>query len=349
MFLESEVENAEMPLKDTSDRVMYLPSYMLMQIGLFNEAKTSIPTQVPNDEATIRALAVFDRVPVVDFHKIGVVYIGPAQSDEAKILLNLVGSLAYNEFIDGLGNLVRLKGNSKVYTGGLDTENDVDGEYARLWSDKITQVIFHICSMMPNQQGDAIGTFKKRHIGNDFVKVFWDESGLPFNFELISGQFNFITIHVTPQSQVSAFSPALGSPDKVEEKFYNVQLLRREGLLDIGAAADFMIISASKLPAFVRNMAITSNMYAQVYHQTAAKGEYVSYWRERLRHIYRLRERALISPISSPVPVAAKTVSGPSAQRRGALLSSRSASENPTQSTSNAENLANDYDFTRFT
>lgn len=96
---------------------------------------------------------------------------------------------------------VRLKGNRRIYTGGLDINKDVDGEYAYVWSDKVTQMMFHTTTMMPHTNAnDTSSSGKKRHIGNDFINIYFDESELPFKFDVIKSQFNFINIVVTPVS-----------------------------------------------------------------------------------------------------------------------------------------------------
>jgi hypothetical protein len=38
-----------------------------------------------------------------DYHKIGVVYVGPGQEDENSILMNQAGSASYENFVAGLG------------------------------------------------------------------------------------------------------------------------------------------------------------------------------------------------------------------------------------------------------
>ena len=112
------------------------------------------------------------------------------------------GSSEYTKFLTGLGSLVRLK-NAKIYAGGLDLEMDLDGEYAYSHQDEITQMVFHVATMMPNHAHDVNFDFKKRHIGNDWVTIVFNESGQDYDFGTISGQFNFMTLVVTPVSMAS--------------------------------------------------------------------------------------------------------------------------------------------------
>ncbi|KAG9327518.1 hypothetical protein KVV02_000467 [Mortierella alpina] len=179
------------------------PGFLFMQLTSHPDLMArELPILLAEDDATGRALAVLDRTPVVDFHKIGVLYVGKGQSKESEILGNTHGSSEYTKFLTGLGSLVRLK-NAKIYAGGLDLEMDFDGEYAYSHQDEITQMIFHVATMMPNQPHDLNFDCKKRHIGNDWVTIVFNESGADYDFGTISGQFNFMTLVVTPVSMAS--------------------------------------------------------------------------------------------------------------------------------------------------
>lgn len=96
--------------------------------------------------------------------------------------------------------MIRLSEASSVYVGGLDKENGIDGDFAYFWSDELTQLIFHATTLMPTTYNDKYLLLKKRHIGNNYVNVFFDESGLPFNFNVIRSQFNFINIVISPHT-----------------------------------------------------------------------------------------------------------------------------------------------------
>ncbi|ANB12570.1 hypothetical protein AWJ20_827 [Sugiyamaella lignohabitans] len=273
--------------------VMYSPSYYLLQLLVPNDIHTDHnPIPLNDDAQIIRAIGAIDRAPVVDFHKVGILYIAPDQRTEQEILANSTGSKSYRLFLSKMGKLVRLKGNRSIYTGGLDTEMDIDGEYAYSWSDKITQMIFHTTTMMPspaNPQDTSISS-KKRHIGNNYISIFYDESGLPFRFDTIKSQFNFINIVVTPQSNGldSILNSSEKRPDFAAKNFYQVRVYKRDGLPDLFAACNIKVVSEPCLAVFVRNLAIVASKFATVYH---SGGQYVSNWRYRLQQINQLRER----------------------------------------------------------
>lgn len=270
------------------DAVHYTPSYMLLQMTIAPElADNTKPILLTDDDATRRAIGTFDRIPVVDFHKIGILYVGQGQRAEREILANTYGSPEYVDFLVGIGDLARLKGNTSIYTGGLDANTDEDGEFAYFWKDKITQVIFHTCTLMPTRPDvDPNCNRKKSHIGNDFVTLIWNGSNQPYDPRTIGSEFNFINIVISPDAYLSRRNRRkLGS-----RMSYKVKVLPHEGLPAVSPASEWRLISAEMLPAFVRTIAMHCNSYAQVHH---ANGNYVSMWRQRLQRIQVLRSRLL--------------------------------------------------------
>ncbi|KAF9181725.1 Tuberous sclerosis 2-like protein [Haplosporangium sp. Z 767] len=218
------------------------PSFLFMQLTSHPDVMSrEVPILLAEDDSTTRALGVLDRTPVVDFHKIGVLYVGKGQSKESEILGNTHGSSEYTKFLTGLGSLVRLKG-AKIYAGGLDLEMDLDGEYAYSHQDEITQMIFHVATMMPNHPHDLNFDFKKRHIGNDWVTIVFNESGADYDFGTISGQFNFMTLVVTPVSMASVtFTEAASRISQQQQQQQQQQQFRRPSII----SGDINLIASS--------------------------------------------------------------------------------------------------------
>ena len=160
------------------------------------------PLRVPDDPATDRVLRAMDLTPVLDFHKIGLLYVGHAQTTEQEILSNTTGSAAYMRFLSCLGELVLLRGQQEVYTGGLDRQNDEHGKYAYVWRDTIKQIVFHTATLMPNREDDPNCSMKKALIGNDWVHIVFNESNRPYEFGTIASQFNFVNIVISPHSNL---------------------------------------------------------------------------------------------------------------------------------------------------
>ncbi|KAK8855195.1 Tuberous sclerosis 2-like protein [Apiospora arundinis] len=268
-----------------------LPSHLLVHLfstlPLSDQAR---PIPLPQDEALDRAMRTFDRSPTVDGHKVGVIYIGEGQTKETEILANVSGSSEYLEFLNGLGTLTRLK-DATNNMQGLDRQYDTDGEYTFCWRDRVSEVVFHVTTQMPtNLEHDPQCTLKKRHIGNDFVNIIFNDSGLPFKFDTFPSQFNYVNIVITPESRASFVATRQRTPIDVKESFYQVQVMSKRGFPEVSPAADMKIVSLRALPDFIRLLALNASVFSMVWSSRDV-GEYISPWRNRLREITRLRER----------------------------------------------------------
>ncbi|KAJ9143751.1 Tuberous sclerosis 2-like protein [Pleurostoma richardsiae] len=292
-----------------------LPSHLLVQLlsPMPQSYDPSLrPIALPDDEPVERAIRVFDRTSTVDGHKVGVIYIGENQTDEADILANVSGSRDYVEFLNGLGTLTKLKG-ATFNTQGLDREYDTDGQYTFCWRDRVTEMVFHVVTQMPtNLEHDPICAMKKRHVGNDFVNIIFNDSGLPFKFDLFPSEFNFVNIVITPESRASFVATrenaaAADTEGSQSDSFYKVQVMSKEGFPEISPAAETKMVSLKALPDFIRLLALNASVFSLVWANREG-GEHVSSWRSRLRGINRLRERygpkTSLSTNPSPPPSA---------------------------------------------
>ncbi|KAF2878531.1 hypothetical protein BDV95DRAFT_479316 [Massariosphaeria phaeospora] len=275
---------------DTSANVEILPEY-IFQTYYAPLILSDPPIILPDDDMSRRAIASFDRISTVDSYKVGVVYIGEGQTHEMDILMNDIGSGAYSFFISDLGTLVRLKG-AKFNTGGLDTRGDTDGQFTYCWRDRCVELVFHITTMMPTDRADAEMTYpnKKRHIGNDFVTIVFNDSGLPYNFDTFPSAFNYVHIVIAPESRASFVDARRAADPDGRRRYYKVQVLSRPGFPDISPAAETKILCGVHLAGYCRLIAINASVFSQVW--SARDGaETSSSWRNRLRQIKRLRER----------------------------------------------------------
>ncbi|KAL2177951.1 uncharacterized protein P884DRAFT_198849 [Thermothelomyces heterothallicus CBS 202.75] len=274
------------------DGLTIFPSHLLMQLlapmpQLYDPAIRPIP--LPHEDAVDRAIRVFDRNSPVDGHKVGVVYIKEGQTKEAEILANTSGSPDYHRFLKGLGTLTRLKG-ATFNTQGLDRENDLDGKYTYCFRDRVTEIVFHITTQMPtNLETDPQCVAKKRHIGNDFVNIVWNDSGLPFKFDTFPSQFNYVYIVITPTPHLPFVASRMPQEDGAS-RFCMVQVMSQSGFPEISPAAEPKMISLEALPGFVRLLALNASVFSLVW-ANREDGEHVSSWRERLRQINALRAR----------------------------------------------------------
>jgi hypothetical protein len=245
---------------------------------------------IPDDDMTRRAIATFDRTATVDSHKVGVIYIGEGQTNERDIFMNDLGSPAYTSFVTGLGTLARLK-NAKFNTGGLDTRGDADGEFTYVWRDRCMELVYHITTMMPTDPNDDM-TYpnKKRHIGNDFVNIIFNDSGLPYNFDTFPGAFNYVHIVISPESRASFVDRRIDANPDGKDRYYKVQVVTKPGFPDVSPAAEPKILGGRHIAAYCRLIAINACVFSDVWFQREG-GEQISSWRSRLREIKRLRER----------------------------------------------------------
>ncbi|KAK8041388.1 GTPase activating protein [Apiospora phragmitis] len=301
-----------------------LPSHLLVHLfstlPLSDQAR---PIPLPQDEAVDRAMRTFDRSPTVDGHKVGVIYIGEGQTKETEILANVSGSSEYLEFLNGLGTLTRLK-DATTNMQGLDRQYDTDGEYTFCWRDRVSEIVFHVTTQMPtNLEHDAQCTLKKRHIGNDFVNIIFNDSGLPFKFDTFPSQFNYVNIVITPESRASFVATRQRTPIDVKESFYQVQVISKPGFPEVSPAADMKIVSLRALPDFIRLLALNASVFSMVWSSRDV-GEYISPWRNRLREIARLRER--FGPKYSMAPSPPGTSLGVPGSGAGQLDANKAAS-----------------------
>ncbi|TPX35718.1 hypothetical protein SmJEL517_g02024 [Synchytrium microbalum] len=289
------------------------PVFLLAQIMPYPDmVPHEVPRLLADDDMTARFISVLDLTPVVDLHKLGVLYVGPGQKKEAEILSNTQGSRAYGLLLRSLGSMIRLKGIRDVNTGGLDTRDDIDGTHAVYWQDDCAQVIFHAATLMPTVSYDERCTAKKRHLGNDSIILVWNESGAEYEFDTLPGQFNHINLVITPldadyplsvvggvledEAERASGIPIVATlPSTYRNSYYRVSMQRRPDIPDIGPLSEPRLVSGACLARFVRQIAIHANIAVQIFLGGAGGGNV----KERLRMIRRIRQRYITSTASS--------------------------------------------------
>lgn len=244
-------------------------------------------TEVPSLTRTINLL---DKIPVIDTHKVGVLYVAPGQTNEADILRNAHGSQAYTRFLDGLGELINIRTEKDIYTGALDP--DEDGEYHYAWGDDIRQILFHTATLMPSHEHDPNLNNKKRHIGNDFVRIVWNDSGIPYRFDTLNTQFQFINIVIEPHSigKISAFSN-----DAHENEYFCVSVQSAPGMTECTPVGQFKIVSAVNLPSYTRQLVVLTDVFTGIFSNTrhdTERNEIISNWNARLNSVNRFKAQA---------------------------------------------------------
>uniref|UniRef100_A0A914ZJN7 Signal-induced proliferation-associated 1-like protein 2 n=2 Tax=Parascaris TaxID=6254 RepID=A0A914ZJN7_PARUN len=170
-------------------------------------------------------LLKIDEQPIYTRYKVGVMYCGPGQSTEEQMYNNEHSSPAFEEFLDFLGQRVRLKGFDQ-YKGGLDIRGDTTGTHSVYAEYQAHEIMFHVSTLLPFTRSNRQQLARKRHIGNDMVTVIFQEPGaLPFSPITVRSHFQHVfivvrvnqpctddvtyTIAVSRAKDVPAFGPPL--------------------------------------------------------------------------------------------------------------------------------------------
>lgn len=261
------------------------PSFIVLQLSDRQGSRHKL-IDSPN---LAKFFSSLDRIPVIDTHKVGIMYVAPGQTTELEILGNTHGSPAYTRFLEGIGRLINLRGQLDVYAGGLDP--DEDGEYAYAWWDDIGQILYHTATMMPSNPHDPQFTNKKRHIGNDFVRIVWNDSGRPYRFDTLNTQFQFVNIVIEPHSlgAIAAFSNNLH-----ENEYFKLIVQRAPDMPEFAPVGHFKLISANSLPLLVRQLSLLADWFASVFSQTqrdTQRQEITTNWHSRLDAIRRFQSQ----------------------------------------------------------
>jgi len=268
-----------------------LPSHILLQM-VTTAAPTSIadqPLSLPKEDFVSRALDVFDRIPTVDSHKIGLLYIGPGQKDECEFLSNTGGTTEYDELLRGLGYVVSLKPPLRFNPQGLQYPRD--GEATLAWRDRVAEIVYHVPTMMPTDlEDDPQCITKKSHVGNCHVNIVFNCSGMDWDFDNLKSQLNYVNIVITPASRQR---PGDEKGQGLSPQFYKVHVLTTDGFPTISPAAEPKVISGAQLPQFVRLLALNASLFSQAWNAKDNDPEFQSSWRARLQQIKRLKERVM--------------------------------------------------------
>uniref|UniRef100_A0A8C8C9F7 Signal-induced proliferation-associated 1-like protein 2 n=1 Tax=Oncorhynchus tshawytscha TaxID=74940 RepID=A0A8C8C9F7_ONCTS len=129
-------------------------------------------------------------------HKVGIMYCQAGQSTEEEMYNNESASPSLEEFLELLGQRVRLKGFTK-YRAQLDNKTDSTGTHSLYTTYKDYELMFHVSTLLPYTPNNRQQLLRKRHIGNDIVTVIFQEPGaLPFTPKNIRSHFQHVFIIV---------------------------------------------------------------------------------------------------------------------------------------------------------
>ncbi|XP_045768166.1 signal-induced proliferation-associated 1-like protein 2 isoform X2 [Maniola jurtina] len=137
-----------------------------------------------------------DEQRVTRHYKVGVMYCKSGQSTEEEMYNNQEAGPAFVEFLQMLGQTVRLKDFDK-YKAGLDNRTDSTGLYSVYTTYQGCEIMFHVSTMLPYTPNNRQQLLRKRHIGNDIVTIVFQEPGAaPFTPRNIRSQFQHVFVVV---------------------------------------------------------------------------------------------------------------------------------------------------------
>ncbi|XP_044749572.1 uncharacterized protein LOC123310202 [Coccinella septempunctata] len=169
--------------------------------SLGKEVNINPPLTLGQLPDTPEELLKLDQVFIKSELKVGVIYITEGQYAEEEILDNNDNSPLFEEFLQILGEKVRLKGFDK-YKGGLDTVHDLTGLYSVYTNWRNIEIMFHVSTLLPYERHDPQKLQRKRHIGNDIVcVVFLEADNTSFSPACIKSHFlhTFILVRTSPR------------------------------------------------------------------------------------------------------------------------------------------------------
>ncbi|XP_054262184.1 signal-induced proliferation-associated 1-like protein 1 isoform X2 [Macrosteles quadrilineatus] len=150
-------------------------------------------TSTPQTEEQLLKL---DEQGLSSHYKVGIMYCRAGQSTEEEMYNNQDAGPAFIEFLETIGQKVRLKGFDK-YKAGLDNKTDSTGLYSVYSQYQDCEVMFHVSTLLPFTPNNRQQLLRKRHIGNDIVTIVFQEPGaLPFTPKNIRSQFQHVFIIV---------------------------------------------------------------------------------------------------------------------------------------------------------
>lgn len=145
---------------------------------------------------TEEALIKLDEQGLSRQYKVGIMYCKAGQATEEQMYNNQESGPAFVEFLETVGEKVRLQGFSK-YKAGLDNKTDSTGTYSVYSQYQDCEIMFHVSTLLPFTPNNRQQLLRKRHIGNDIVTIVFQEPGAqPFTPKVIRSQFQHVFIVV---------------------------------------------------------------------------------------------------------------------------------------------------------
>ncbi|KAB0379403.1 hypothetical protein FD755_007187 [Muntiacus reevesi] len=143
-------------------------------------------------------IVTFDEHVISNNFKFGVIYQKLGQTSEEELFSTNEESPAFVEFLEFLGQKVKLQ-DFKGFRGGLDVTHGQTGTESVYCNFRNKEIMFHVSTKLPYTEGDAQQLQRKRHIGNDIVAVVFQDENTPFVPDMIAS--NFLHAYVVVQAE----------------------------------------------------------------------------------------------------------------------------------------------------
>jgi len=155
--------------------------------------------------------------------KFGILYAKDGQTKEDEMFTNVETSSAFEEFLDFLGDRIKLEG-WKGFRGGLDVRSFTTGSHSLYTKFNSDEIMFHVSTMLPFNPKDKQQLERKRHIGNDIVVIIFQEGDTVYKPTTISSR----QVHVV----------FLVKPVKMKEDpkttYYRLAVVSKDGVPEFG-------------------------------------------------------------------------------------------------------------------
>ncbi|XP_067128537.1 rap1 GTPase-activating protein 1 isoform X2 [Centruroides vittatus] len=161
-------------------------------------------------------IVAYDEHILVNTFKFGVIYQRFGQTTEEELFGNLSHSPSMDEFLEILGEKVKLK-DFKGFRGGLDTHYGQTGEESVYTTFQNCEIMFHVSTLLPFTEGDVQQLQRKRHIGNDIVAIVFQESNTPFMPSMVASHFlhAYIVVQVLDSQNPRKYKVSIAARDDV--------------------------------------------------------------------------------------------------------------------------------------
>ncbi|XP_070576551.1 signal-induced proliferation-associated 1-like protein 1 [Ptychodera flava] len=240
-------------------------------------------------------LMKLDEQGINNKYKVGVMYCKAGQSTEEEMYNNEHAGPAFEEFLNCLGETVKLQGFDK-YRAQLDNKTDSTGTHSLYTTYQNNEIMFHVSTMLPYTPNNKQQLLRKRHIGNDIVTiVFQEEGAAPFTPKTIRSHFQHVfilvqahhpntdslhySVAVSRSKDVPTFGPPLPEPptfqkSKLFTDFILAKIINAENA--VHRSEKFVTMAVRTRQEYLRDLANNSVSNATI--DTSAKFGKFTLW-----------------------------------------------------------------------